>query len=270
MQRSLVFANRKGGSGKTSTSVNLAACLGARGYRVLLADLDPQCHATLISGLDPYDVEVAAVAGRALDNGRPDLCRVTPEHGLYDVLPSRHLPAACLCDRLVHLRAGAFIEATADYDFVLMDTPPARDDVLRFAVTVGREIVIPLPLQFLALEGFSQLAGMLQVLARQCNPEIRLTGIVPVMTDPRLEHGSRIMLELRETVPDRLLLRRIRMDASITDAAWKQTPALCLFPESQAVRDFEKLTDQLLERDEHSTAFLCVALDALLGMAASG
>lgn len=271
MQRRIIFANRKGGSGKTSTSVNLAACLGKQGYKVLLADLDPQCHATLISGLDPYASEPAQAAAGALDMGEPLRCIRTPEHGLYDVLPSYHLSGACLCDRLVHLRLAAFEEAVAPYHLVLLDTPPARDDVLRFAVTAGSEILIPLPLQFLALEGFAQLTGLLASLARQCNPELRFSGVIPVMTDPRVEHGSRVMLELRETLPDHLLLHRIRMDSSVADAAWRHMPAPCLYPGSKAVRDFEDLAAQLLALPDELSAssrlrpWLCAELAGTLG-----
>lgn len=270
MQRRIIFANRKGGSGKTSTSVNLAACLGARGSRVLLADLDPQGHATLISGLDPYAPEAARAAAEALEQGEPVRCIDAPGHGLYDVLPSFHFPGACLCDKLVGLRTAAFETATEGYDFVLLDTPPARDDVLRFAVTVGSEIVIPLPLQFLALEGFAQLMGLLAVLARQCNPELRFAGVIPVMTDPRLEHGSRIMLELRETLPDHLLLHRIRMDDIVADAAWRHVPVICLEPEGRAVRDFQALADQLAVSPEAASVsrrpWLCAELASALGM----
>lgn len=272
MQRRIIFANRKGGSGKTSTAVNLAACLGAGGKRVLLADLDPQAHATLISGLDPYDPEAGRAAAGALDRGEPVRCIAAPEHGLYDVLPSFHLPGACLCDRLVDLRLAAFEAAAEGYDAVLFDTPPARDDVLRFAVTVGSEIVIPLPLQFLALEGFAQLMGLLATLARQCNPELRFSGVVPVMTDPRLAHGSRIMLELRETLPDHLLLHRIRQDDSVADAAWRHLPVRCLEPEGRAARDFQILAEQLaaladLDAVSPRRPWLCAELAAALGMA---
>lgn len=256
--RVIIFANRKGGSGKTTLAVNLAAALGQAGKRVLVADLDPQCHATYISGVDSYNAEAAVKLALALRAGQPERGIVRPEHGLFDVLPGYHsskpLPGAAhtaeinLSTLLVPGENARILCAPlfVNYDFVLLDTPPSGEDALRFAVSVATEVIIPLPLHFLAMEGLAQLIGLLRRHAVSLNPDLTLCGVVPVMTDAREEHSSKVLLQLREIFPDTMLLRRIRMDMCLAEAAWQQLPALCLFPNSKGVADAADLAAHVL------------------------
>lgn len=256
--RVLLLANRKGGSGKTTLAVNLAAAFGAAGKRVLLVDLDPQCHATYISGINPYDANAATRLGLALRCGQPERGVRTTEHALFDVLPCYHastpLPFA---PHLPEIGLSSFFEPGetsrmlcqplfAAYDVVVIDTPPSGEDALRFAVSVGTEALIPLPLHFLAMEGLAQLIGLLRRHASALNPDLTLSGVVPVMTDAREDHSSRVLLQLREIFPDAMLLRRVRMDMQLAEAAWQQKPARCLFPESKAVADIDDLATTVL------------------------
>lgn len=253
--RVIILANRKGGSGKTTLTVNLAASLGADGKRVLVADLDPQCHATYISGIDPYDAAAAAALALSLRCGQPERGVRTPDHGLFDVLPCYHASdslAAHEAPQAPEIGISTLLMPGPDakllctplfsrYDFVFIDTPPSGDDALRFAVSVGNEVLIPLPLHFLAMEGLAQLVGLLRRHAASLNPALTLCGVVPVMTDSREDHSSRVLMQLREIFPDTMLLRRVRMDMSLAEAAWRQTPARCLPDHGKAVADVDEL-----------------------------
>lgn len=256
--RVVLLANRKGGSGKTTLAVNLAAAVGASGKRVLLVDLDPQCHATYISGVDPYNAAAATRLGMALRCGQPERGVCNPEHGLFAVLPCYHastpLPFA---PHLPEIGLSSFFEPGQTsrmlcaplfnaYDVVVIDTPPSGEDALRFAVSVGTEALIPLPLHFLAMEGLAQLIGLIRRHAAALNPDLTLCGVVPVMTDAREDHSSRVLLQLREIFPDAMLLKRVRMDMQLAEAAWQQQPARVLFPDSKAVADIEDLACTVL------------------------
>jgi len=242
--RIITFSNKKGGSGKTSTVVNLTACLGQKGKRCLLIDTDPQSHATFISGIYPY-CEGKGIGSLFKGSNITDLITKVP-HGLYDILPSYHK------DSLQNLYGKEFVyndvlnKVKDEYDFIVFDTPPVRDDILTFCLSVSTELIIPTPLQFLAIEGLSQLIGFLYKISETTNTRITLSAIIPTMVDMRTRHANEILKQLENTLSDSIIKRGIRLDIKISEASWAQKPVCLYAPKSKAAYDFNLLAEEIL------------------------
>lgn len=244
MGRVITFANRKGGSGKTTVVVNLAAALGRLGKRVLVVDLDPQCHATLISSINTYERKPGISA--ALSGQVPLHEVILPtQHGLFDVVPSfHHEPEISLAGRIEELKD--LFKPLLGYEFILIDTPPSRQDTLAFALSVSFELMIPLPLQFLAMEGLAQLIGLLHRCILTYQAKVKLTGIIPVMYDLRTNHAKGVLKELKEAFGEEVIKRPIRIDVQLAEAAWNQKPIFIYRPKSKAAYDFHMLANDII------------------------
>lgn len=246
--RIITFANKKGGSGKTTTAVNVCASLAQKGKKCLLVDMDPQCHATLISGINPYESS-KGIGSLFKGANITDVIKNTP-FGLYSIIPSYHKDEPVILYSEITpppLKKKVFItELKALFDFIIFDTPPGRDDIFSFCLSVSDELMIPMPLQFLAMEGLAQLTGFLYKITETVNPDITLSAIIPVMIDMRTRHANDVYKELVETFGSQIIKRGIRLDIKLAEAAWAQKP-ICLYaPMSKAAYDFHLLAEEII------------------------
>jgi chromosome partitioning protein len=203
----IVFANQKGGVGKTTTTVNTASVLAAVGRRVLLLDLDPQGNATSSLGINKgsleatcFDVLLAEVpAGDAiLPLVRPnlDLLPTTAD------LAAAEVELASIPNREYRLRSS-LSQVRPDYDLILIDCPPSLGLLTINALTASSHVVIPIQSEFLALEGMSQLITTIDLVKRQLNPDLDLLGVLVTMFDSRTNLSSSVEQEVRRFFPER-------------------------------------------------------------------
>jgi chromosome partitioning protein len=201
-QRRIAFMNQKGGVGKTTTTVNVAAAFANAGRSTLLIDLDPQAHATLHVGIDPQSVE-RSVYDVLLD---PD---TDPAAALHDVRPNLTvLPAqtdlaaaeselAADADRNTRLeRALSIIAKSRQFEFVLLDCPPSLGLLTLNALTLAREVIVPMQAHFLALQGVGKLLETIRLVASATNPRLRVTGIVLCAHDSTTTHTREVVADL--------------------------------------------------------------------------
>lgn len=199
--RVIALMNQKGGVGKTTTTVNLAAAVAELGRRVLIIDLDPQAHATLHVGVDPHAENRPTVYDLLTDPGVAlDACIRAVDERLSIVPAETDLAAAEAdlsgeADRNRRL-ARALAESRHDHEFVLLDCPPGLGVLTLNALAAAQEVIIPMQAHFLALQGVGKLLETVRLVRDQVNPELRVAGIVLCMHDLQASHSKEVVDDL--------------------------------------------------------------------------
>lgn len=249
----ITFANKKGGSGKTSTVVNTAGILGQRGYKVLLVDLDPQAHLSFWSGVNTYDTYLSVYdALLSKCSGRDALFKT--EHKLYDVLPASTAFSSTFIKHLLDTPkpegnlSRVLLDFHNDYDYILIDTPPTVAALTLNALAASGYVLIPILLNFLAIEGLAQLTQTIYRINAAFNPDLRMAGIIPNQYDIRSNHSKRVMKEIHENFGDSMIAPRIRNDIKIAEAPEFRIPVNIFAPNSRGCMDFNLLADFILDR----------------------
>lgn len=202
MTKILAITNQKGGVGKTTTTVNLAASLAAAQQRVMLIDLDPQGNATMGSGIDKRDLQ-ASVYEVLLGNKTIVEARVRSEAGKYDLLPANRDLAGAevelvgLSHRETRLR-DAVLSVAEQYDYILIDCPPALNLLTLNGLCAARSVMIPMQCEYYALEGLSDLVNTIRKVRANLNPELEIEGLLRTMFDPRNSLAQQVSDQLQE------------------------------------------------------------------------
>jgi chromosome partitioning protein len=198
--RVIALMNQKGGVGKTTTTVTLAAAIARLGRRTLVVDLDPQAHATLALGVDAPERSVYDVL---IDPAMDPMDAVATNREMLHVLPSQTDLAAAEIeladepDRQGRLRT-ALERLGSRYEFVLIDCPPSLGLLTLNGLAAAREVIIPMQAHFLALQGVGKLLETVRLVGKAVNPRLRVTGVVLCMHDPSSTHTREVVADLEQ------------------------------------------------------------------------
>jgi chromosome partitioning protein len=254
MTRCYAFANQKGGVGKTTTVVNVAAAMASWGHRVLVVDIDPQCNATTSLGLNArqlttsiYDVlleerPLADVVqqtrweGLDLAPGTPNLAAVAVE------LNSE--PARARVERLTTALSGL-----EGYAYILIDSPPSLGVLTVNALVAAEGIVVPVQCEYLALEGLTQLSHTISLVQRGLNQDLSIRGVVMTMYDRRTTLSHQVVEEVRRYFPDRMFETVIPRSVRLSEAPSYGEPGVLYAPRSQGALAYLALAREVLVGD---------------------
>jgi chromosome partitioning protein len=250
MARILAVANQKGGVGKTTTSVNLAAGLAQSGRRVLLVDLDPQGNATMGSGVNKSQLE-RTVYHVLLGLGDATNIRVRVDSG-YDLIPANRDLAGAEVE-LVNLpnREGRLRSAleriSADYDFILIDCPPSLSLLTVNAFTAAEEVLIPMQCEYYALEGLSDLVGTIKRVRAHLNPRLEIAGLLRTMFDPRNTLAHQVSQQLEQHFGDKVYRTLVPRNVRLAEAPSYGAPAVTWDKASKGAQAYVALTEEILK-----------------------
>jgi chromosome partitioning protein len=253
MGKVIAIANQKGGVGKTTTSINLAASLVKTRRRVLLVDLDPQGNATMGSGIDKNAIELSTYEV-LIGIGEIQNARVTVEGG-YDVVPTNSNLAGAevelvnLDRREVRLRL-ALESVRDDYDFILIDCPPSLSLLTVNAFAASQTVMIPMQCEYYALEGLTDLIQTIRLVRQNLNPELEIEGLLRTMYDPRNNLANEVSAQLREHFGDKLYRTIIPRNVRLAEAPSFGKPVISYDMQSKGAQAYLALAGEILRREE--------------------
>jgi chromosome partitioning protein len=245
-------ANQKGGVGKTTTTVNLAAGLAKLGKRVLVVDLDPQGNATMGSGIDKRALEVS-VYDVLLESASITEARQTSPHGGYDVLgANRELAGAEV--ELVHLerrekRLKLALEAVAsEYDFVLVDCPPSLSMLTLNGLCAANGVLVPMQCEYFALEGLSDLVNTIKQVHANLNPDLQISGLLRVMFDSRVTLQQQVSEQLKAHFGSKVFDTVIPRNVRLAEAPSYGQAGVNFDPASKGAQAFVEFAKEVVRR----------------------
>jgi chromosome partitioning protein len=252
MARIFCIANQKGGVGKTTTTVNLAAGLAKIGQRVLVVDLDPQGNATMGSGIDKRALLVT-VYDVLLENATiAEACQRSEKVG-YDVVgANRELAGAEVelvpLERRDKRLRSALATVGGDYDFVLIDCPPSLNLLTLNGLCSAHGVVVPMQCEYFALEGLSDLVNTIKQVHANLNPDLQIIGLLRIMYDPRITLQQQVSDQLKAHFGDKVFNTVIPRNVRLAEAPSYGLPGVVFDPASKGALSFIEFSQEMVNR----------------------
>jgi chromosome partitioning protein len=254
MAKIFCIANQKGGVGKTTTTVNLAAGLAQIGQRVLVVDLDPQGNATMGSGIDKRKLELT-VYDVLLESASIAEAKARADKAGYDVLgANRELAGAEV--ELVELERRearlktALSEAAKDYDFILIDCPPSLSMLTLNGLCSAHGVIVPMQCEYFALEGLTDLVNTIKQIHANLNPDLQIIGLLRVMFDPRITLQQQVSDQLKAHFGNKVFDTVIPRNVRLAEAPSYGLPGVVFDPASKGAQAFVDFAKEMVKRIE--------------------
>ena len=254
MGRIIAVANQTGGVGKTTTSINLAACLAEKGKKVLAVDMDPQGNLTSGLGVDKDSVEKSIYE---LIIGEVDIKEVINKEVLenLDIIPtSIDLSAAEIeligVDDKEYILRNAIDQVKDQYDFVIIDCPPSLSMLTINAMTTADSVIVPIQCEYYALEGLSQLIHTVELVKDRLNSKLEIEGVVFTMYDARTNLSLQVVENVKDNLQQNIYKTIIPRNIRLAEAPSYGLPINKYDPKSTGAESYMRLADEVIEREE--------------------
>ena len=253
MGRVIAVANQKGGVGKTTTTVNLAACLAENGKKVLLVDIDPQGNSTSGLGIDKRRCETT-VYDCLINEKTMDEAAVKTEYENLCICPSNlelsgaEIELISVMGRENQLK-NSIAPIINDYDYILIDTPPSLGLITINTLTAAGSVIIPIQCEFYALEGVSQLTDTIRRIKKALNPSVYIEGIVMTMYDARTNLAIQVVDEVKRFFPGKVYKTIIPRNVRLSEAPGFGRPVIYYDKDSKGAEAYTELAEEIMSAE---------------------
>jgi chromosome partitioning protein len=259
MAKIFCIANQKGGVGKTTTTVNLAAGLAKVGQRVLMVDLDPQGNATMGSGVDKRKLELTVydvlLESASIAEARVQSSKLVDAGCGYDILgANRELAGAEVemveLERREKRLKNALAQIEQDYDFILIDCPPSLSMLTLNGLCCAHGVIVPMQCEYFALEGLADLVNTIKQVHANLNKELAIIGLLRVMFDPRITLQQQVSEQLKARFGEKVFNTVIPRNVRLAEAPSYGVPGVVFDPSSKGAQAFVSFAQEMVERIE--------------------